>query len=421
MKKIYLLLIAFLAVVFFNGSLKAQITYSTLPDDGFTHLISDVSTWVGGIKPPNPCTLCTIRINDQAILSKASGVLSFINSQIVILGGQSLEVDDAITLTNSSVTVGNDPTSVTKVLLNDQATLSNGSFIQIANSVSFIDARNVSANPITGTISDYASGTILAGIFTFSSDAAAQPDGYYITLTKFAMGNPGLTMPYSFSMYTINCGTSPVCRKGVVYGPAKTVEKATNNYFGFEVSGVLPVVFAQFAATKNEDQSVAVNWSTTQEVNSSYFDIERGSDQATWSKIGTVSAKGFSSIISNYSYTDKSPLAGTAYYRLKEVDLDGKFIYSNVAVVSGDNNAQPLVVYSNPFVDQVRVKVNVDKADDLVLTITDLVGKSYLHQHYNAKSGDNFINLLPNAPSTGLYILHIQGNTYDKTVKLLKQ
>jgi Secretion system C-terminal sorting domain len=421
MKKFYFLI----AAVFFlawTSAVSAQTPYMTIPDDGTQHLVSDPATWAApNGQPPNPCNNCIITVLCQLKFTPVSGTLTLFNSKLVVDGGASVEVDESITLVNTAVVVGNDPTTPASVIINDQIYLQGTSTIQLANNNCFLDTRNLAGiSPIQGTLVDFASGSILPGIYDFSSDVGAQPDGYYIVLNQFAIGNPGGTV--AAAMYTINCGgTGPACARGVIYGPALTQENAAGDFFGFEISTVLPVDLVQFLANRNADETVSLSWSTAQEVNSSYYDVERSADLASWTKLGSVAAKGFSSVTVNYGYKDATPLPGTGFYRLKMVDLDGKFKYSKVISVSSDPSTQALVIYSNPFTDEVRVKVNIAQADNLTLTITDMVGKSYLRQNYNAQAGDNFINLTPSATAQGIYILHIRGNTYDKTVKLLKQ
>ena len=82
---------------------------------------------------------------------------------------------------------------------------------------------------------------------------------------------------------------------------------------------------------------------------------------------------------------------------------------------------QALVVYSNPFSDQIRLKVNVSRAQNLTMTVSDMLGKTYLSQSYHAQSGDNFVNLQPAATGSGMYVLRIHGDSYDQTIKLEKQ
>ena len=83
-----------------------------------------------------------------------------------------------------------------------------------------------------------------------------------------------------------------------------------NNFFGFATSITLPVVLVEFIANKADDGSVLLNWATSQEQNSAYYDVERSGDQTAWTKIGSVKAKGYASTTSNYSFSDKLPLDG---------------------------------------------------------------------------------------------------------------
>ena len=112
---------------------------------------------------------------------------------------------------------------------------------------------------------------------------------------------------------------------------------------------------------------------------------------------------------------------GTGYYRLKMVDLDGKFKYSKTVSVTSETDTRPLVVYNNPFSDMIRLKVNVSRAQDLVITVSDMLGKTYINQNYHAQSGDNLVSLPSSISSHGMYILRINGESYDQTVKLQKQ
>ena len=146
---------------------------------------------------------------------------------------------------------------------------------------------------------------------------------------------------------------------------------------------------AQFIASKQSNGSVKLSWTTSQEVNAGYYDVERSGDQTGWTKIGSVKAKGNSTIATNYSLNDNVPLDGTGYYRLKMVDLDGKYVYSKTVSVSADKNNVPLVIYNNPFTDLIRIKVNVSRAQNLTMTVSDMLGKTYIKQVTTGAGGEN--------------------------------
>jgi hypothetical protein len=306
----------------------------------------------------------------------------------------------------------------------------NGStVVRLANINSSISTANLDGHgPIIGPNVDYGHTSTSPGLFYVLSgpingyDFSVVLSSLYIgtAIPPPSGGDPG--GEYSGSLYTFNCddGGPNDCIPGNVYGPAMT---SVLNPYGtvFGPAATLPVDLVQFLATKNPDASVKLSWSTAQEINSSSFEVERSADQGSWDKIGSVAAKGYSSITTDYSFTDRFPLSGNGYYRLKMIDLDGKFKYSNTLVVNSDKDSRPLVIYSNPFSDQIRMKVSVSKAQNLFLTVSDMLGKTYLKQSYNAQAGENLINMVPSGAASGIYILHIQGSTYEQTVKLVKR
>jgi hypothetical protein len=439
MKKFYLL-IPTVVFLFSSFLAHAQIYTSISPNagPGAPYTLDDARFWVGGVPPPNPCTGCTIVINSSVTMVPDNGTSSTgaapgseTSLSDIVLNSCTLQVNGGVTLTintylqlfNSSVLIGSDATTAASVILNDQVALNGTSSVQMANVNTEVNVNNDIGNPINGPILQYNGSAGVAGVYYITG---TDPKGYDYTLTAIGIGNStnsGPPGPINIPYYQLNCGgASPnTCNFGLVFGPAVTSFDAVNNYLTFGQATTLPVELVQFVATLNPDGTVKLSWATAQEMNSASFDIERSADLTSWNKIGNVIAKGYSSTTTNYSFTDQFPLAGTGYYRLKMIDLDGKFLYSEVVSVSSDQNSQPLVVYSNPFIDQIRVKVNVDRAENLLFTVSDIVGKTYLKQSYNAQAGDNLVDLVPAGAASGMYILHIEGSTYAQTVKLVKQ
>ncbi|HSZ34156.1 MAG TPA: DUF4082 domain-containing protein [Puia sp.] len=347
----------------------------------------------------------------------------FNNSTIKIIGPSTVvSINSYVQLFGSSIVVANNPTDPVTLLVNDQVDIDATSLVQIGNPLSYIDANNGISNPVIGPHADFANlgGPNLAGIYSILT---APVGGFNYSYTLNSEGIGYATGGSSFiQQYNINCpGPSPAgCVPGIVNGASITGTDATLGViFGSTIT--LPVQLVQFLANKNDDGSVKVIWSTSQEENSDFYDVERSSDQTGWASIGTVKAKGFSSTTSNYFLTDKSPLSGIGYYRLKMVDLDGKFKYSPTVAVTTDNNTLPLVIYSNPFFDQIRLKINLSRPQNLMMTVSDMQGKTYITQSYQAQSGDNFVNIQPSVTASGMYILKIQGDTFNQTVKLEKQ
>ena len=343
----------------------------------------------------------------------------FNSSTVNARGTVDLNVNTVTHFNGSVLSMGNEPTFTQNLLVNDQMFLDPGSTIQLANTLTTANANNDLGNTVTGTY--LIGGTIgpLAGIYTNRSATPGPAGTTDVTLSQLT--NVNWNLGYTLSPYPWNCTPGVTCTDGIVFGPAITQYDATNDFYGFNQSTVLPVVLVQLLATRNSDGSIKVSWATAQEQNSSYYDIERSSDQAGWAKIGSVKAKGYASTTSNYSFNDNAPLDAVGYYRLKMVDLDGKFTYSKTVSVTDNKSKVPLVIYSNPFRDQIRMKVNVSRSQNLIMTVTDMMGKTYLSQSIHAQSGDNMVNLIPQLSASGMYILRIHGDSYDQTVKLEKQ
>jgi hypothetical protein len=404
---------------------QAQTTYNSITNNSGNLTFDDPGFWQGGVAPPATCDNCTIYINTNVTIVPGHIVLQ--NGSLLKINGVNITVtiNAYIELFDSQFIIGSNSNSIITVLLNDQMDLNGTSGVRLGNLNCYINVNNFgtppdfNSNPINGPHDDiFNPGTKSAGIFGIFSPADV--NGYLYSYVLNANGIGRSDNIYPTSDYLLNCVGGPItCNNGIVIGPAATSPEPPYGVT-FQQSTVLPVQLVQFLASKNPDASVKLSWSTAQEINSSSFEVERSADQGSWDKIGSVAAKGYSSITTDYSFTDRFPLSGNGYYRLKMIDLDGKFKYSNTLVVSSDKDSRPLVIYSNPFSDQIRMKVNVSKAQNLSLTVSDMLGKTYLKQSYNAQAGENLINMVPAGAASGVYILHIQGSTYEQTVKLVK-
>jgi len=166
---------------------------------------------------------------------------------------------------------------------------------------------------------------------------------------------------------------------------------------------------------------VALLWETAQEQNSKYTEVQRSADGKTYSAIGQVAAAGTSTQPRNYAFTDKSPLSGRGFYRLKMVDIDGSFKYSKVLQVTTGVAGTAIKVYSNPFHDQVGVVIPAVTSEKLVLSLFDQTGKMCLRQNYTTQRGNNIVNLYPGGIAAGVYLLHVQGAQTNQTIRVLKQ
>ncbi|WP_221390204.1 T9SS type A sorting domain-containing protein [Dyadobacter sp. NIV53] len=154
-----------------------------------------------------------------------------------------------------------------------------------------------------------------------------------------------------------------------------------------ESDNPLPVTLAEFEAVKRE-KVVELSWSTTAETNSESFEIQRSNDAKQWISLGVVAARGESSELQNYTFTDTKPQSGENLYRLKMIDRatgtperdrkDGTFAYSRIRSVVFDQNGE-VVLYPNPITIGERLNLLTDNLDKVsAIKIFDTNGKLVL-------------------------------------------
>ncbi|BDS11258.1 DUF2341 domain-containing protein [Aureispira anguillae] len=120
---------------------------------------------------------------------------------------------------------------------------------------------------------------------------------------------------------------------------------------------LLPTELRDFDCTKIADQTIQIEWETVSETNIDYFMIERSPNGLDWEVLGKVDGAGNSTELQHYKIFDYQALLPISYYRLKQVDLDGEFSYSEIrAVTTGKAQKSALSIYPNPVTDQVILK-----------------------------------------------------------------
>ncbi len=167
--------------------------------------------------------------------------------------------------------------------------------------------------------------------------------------------------------------------------------------FGIEWTAVLPVVMGRFTATANSDLSVLLQWETLSEINASGFEIEHSVDAKNWSTVGFERAKGGSSI-QQYSFTHLQPQGGVNYYRLRQVDHDGRYMYTDVRSVR--INQVGLKVYPNPASHRIYVRI-ADPSSIRSVQLFDVAGR--LIRTYPAVTNGLDVADLPN----GSYLISV--------------
>ncbi len=144
---------------------------------------------------------------------------------------------------------------------------------------------------------------------------------------------------------------------------------------------ILPVELLEFTATEN-DNIVLLEWLTVTEINNDYFEIQRSSDGINFETIATIKGAGNSNSLIEYSNVDDSPFRGISYYRLKQVDFDGKHSFSDIVAVKIIN--EEITIRPNPTSGLLMI----DNLKDREIKIVDVTGKTIREFYLKTKSID---------------------------------
>ncbi|MDP4285139.1 MAG: T9SS type A sorting domain-containing protein [Bacteroidota bacterium] len=175
--------------------------------------------------------------------------------------------------------------------------------------------------------------------------------------------------------------------------------------------GPTPVTFLGITANQ-KGSGVSVDWSTSQEINSGYFEVQKSADgNSNWGVVSTVNAAGNSQVVKKYNAYDANPLSGINYYRIKEVDKDGNFNYSKTVNVKLDIAKTGISVLANPFHSSLTVDFQSSTNQIVSARLIDITGKQIAIEKWSITAGNtrkDFSNV--GGLQSGIYILSVSNN-----------
>ncbi|OON68325.1 T9SS type A sorting domain-containing protein [Hymenobacter sp. CRA2] len=184
---------------------------------------------------------------------------------------------------------------------------------------------------------------------------------------------------------------------------------------------VLPVALLSFTAKRTGD-AVTCRWATAQEQNNDRFEVERSLDGRTFEGIGRVRGVGTSSQRHDYQFEDVRPVAQRAYYRLRQVDLDGTATVSGIAVVEGCAKCAPagsVAVVPNPGTGRFELWSGAAEGTELDVVVHAATGAQVLRQRTVVGAQRPVLNL--DAQPAGIYLVRVTSATGSSTVRVVKQ
>ncbi len=188
----------------------------------------------------------------------------------------------------------------------------------------------------------------------------------------------------------------------------------------------LPVALALFTATTNYN-NVILNWKTLTENNSYHFIIEKSNDGSLFYSIGKIAAAGTSTAVKNYQFTDVGAWYQSSfiYYRLKMVDKDGSFIYSQVLPVKKKEGkgsivkVYPTIMYAS---QPIQAEIGSSKKQTVIIRYYNPEGRLLAQTRKELNAGKNSFSLIPGIILPGgQMIVKFTGDDFEESVKLIKQ
>ena len=256
----------------------------------------------------------------------------------------------------------------------------------------------------------------LGNNFTVIKNFVGGNDGGYPS-TSLTLSADGKLYGTGFSdagsiLYSLNTS-------GTNYSILKTFNLETEgqvptSLLDLAASSSLPVKLTKFQVEKRNGTAL-ISWETSQEQNSKLFEIERSGNGISFNRIGSVNARGNSNTPTSYSFSDDVPVNGVNYYRLKQIDNDGKITYSVVRSVAF-NKVSNLIVYPNPAREKIELRLPSVYADATVEVIN---GEGRILKKFNI-ANINLVRLNVGSYPAGNYLIRVTTNSKSEIVSFIK-
>jgi hypothetical protein len=185
----------------------------------------------------------------------------------------------------------------------------------------------------------------------------------------------------------------------------------------------VPVELTSFTGNVNNLGQVILNWETATEINNQGFEVERRTETSEYRTIGFVEGYGTTTEPRSYIYTDVTAENGINYYRLKQVDFNGTYEYSDeveVEVVTGPLSFDLAQNYPNPFNPSTSIKYSVPESGNIRLSVFNIVGEevAVLLDGFS-QAGSFEVTFDASNLSTGVYLYKLQSANSVQTKKMM--
>lgn len=256
-------------------------------------------------------------------------------------------------------------------------------------------------------------GTVQAGTVTATGSSRTTNNGTYTSDNNFAVTGSAVVQgggKVGFNSFSHGFGLGLTCSSG------GGVEDNPLSVFDLTTCGqVLPVSYTYFKYSCDANTLI---WQTAQEKDNDYFEIEASNDLINFTTLGKAKGNGTTALAKTYSYTIESE--EYRYYRLKQVDYDNDFEYSKI-VVNNCSTPNTSSTYIYPTMSNNSFYLSHDfttEVEMVTVEITNITGQIITSKQYNINNINEEINL--KLSSNGTYIAKIRTNSFNKSVKIIK-
>ena len=257
-----------------------------------------------------------------------------------------------------------------------------------------------------------------------------EPDGETMT-SAVVLSSPDGTVTMNADgsfMFTPNTGfmglSTTFTYQLVDNGLAQATSNVATVTLNFSAPITLPVNLVSFTAQLNGNNKVDLKWSTASEINASHFVIERSLDGQAYSDAGTVFAVGNSTSLQHYAFTDNliHSASSVIYYRLRQVDLDGKIAYSAIRIIrTGKQDATvTILTFPNPVASELRISIpNNWQGKKVSYEVVNVNGQAAKRMVVSQSSQTETVDLSSLAP--GFYMVKVACNGEVAQQKIIKK
>lgn len=184
---------------------------------------------------------------------------------------------------------------------------------------------------------------------------------------------------------------------------------------------VLPIELTSFDIIQN-GKTADIKWSTAMEKNNDYFVIERSKEGKNFESVKTIKGSKNSTSQKNYSENDSNPYSGTSYYRLKQVDVDGQYTYSDLRTLNNKSDIfGGITISPMPVDDDLNVEFDKEPGKEYTISVFDLAGKKVHSLTILSDKDDTKTSINVSELEKGMYFLSLEGVSGNSRIKFIKQ